>query len=168
MNNDKKLTNAYMDLTNDVFVICKAKKDQSLSAIDQAINSVTLEKINKKLLTKEEAEQVAFYLRRDLHDMAQFLEEDEEAEPSDWLSFDLKLLESRIWETFLSIADKTRVELATFSQRLEYPSEYAAGEITGLGTLECSACGNCLHFYKAEVIPVCSECGSRNYMRVSD
>ena len=59
-----------------------------------------------------------FYLRRDLHDMAQFLETDESEQPENWLSFDWRLAEDRTWEMFLSVADKTRVELSTFNERL--------------------------------------------------
>lgn len=168
MSNDKKLISAYMDLMTEVHVACKRKHDESLPAIDEAIERLSLDRVKKQILSSEDAEKVAFYLRRDLHDMAQFLEDYEDAEPDNWLAFDLKLLESKTWETFLSIADRTRVELDTFNQRLENPGEYAAGEITGFGTLECAACGNRLHFYKADIIPHCSECASTGYIRIKD
>ena len=165
---NKKLVAAYTDIMGEVHAICQSKHDESLSIIDQVIGDVCLGQVSKKRLTVVEAERVGFYLRRDLHDMAQFLEEDEDALPDNWLSFDMRLMENRTWEMFLSIADKTRVELDTFTQRLENPGEYMAGEITGLGTLECTACGNLIHFYTADVIPVCSECQSTGYMRVKD
>lgn len=168
MNSDKKLIDTYVEIMEEVHQVCKLKHDDSLPVVDQAIEKACLEHVNKKLLTSLEAEKLGFYLRRDLHDMAQFLEEDENALPDNWLSFDLRLAENRTWEMFLSIADKTRVELSTFSHRLKNPGDYMAGEITGLGTLECMACGNLLHFYKADLIPACSECGSTGYMRIKD
>lgn len=168
MADDRKLINSYTEIMDEVHATCKSKHDESLSTVDQTIEEACLNRVNKKHLTAEEAEKIGFYLRRDLHELAQFLEEDQDVPPDNWLSFDLKLLENRTWETFLSVADKTRVELATFNDRLENSGEYAAGEITGLGTLECLACGNFIHFYKADLIPVCSECGFTEYMRVKD
>lgn len=168
MSDDKKLIDAYAKMMHSVHASCKAQADESLPTIDQAIEGARQEAINDKSLSAPEAEKIALYLRRDLHAMAQFMETDKNEQPESWLSFDWQLAEDRAWEMFLSVADKTRVELSTFKERLENPAEYAAGEITGLGTLECSACGKLVHFYKADVIPACDSCQSKNYIRVAD
>lgn len=166
-NQTNQRVKAYTKMIDHVDKVCKQKDDESLTTIDQAIDQIQQQMVDQKELTVAEAEEIAFYLRRDLHDMASFVEQDEK-DLSDWLSFDWRLAEDRTWEMFLSVADKTRVELATFNAKIEGEGHYTASEITGIGSLECIGCGHVLHFYKPTEIPKCPNCSDASFMRAKD
>ena len=112
----------------------------------------------------DEAEKVAAYLRRDLHDAAEYLESSGKTF-SNWLTFDLQLVEERMLELFASVADKTRLELEQLAQQAEKSQQYHTGEITGIGTLYCESCGCEMHFKKTSRIPPCPKCHKTTFNR---
>lgn len=160
------LVKLYEEMMSAVHKRCHAKHDESLKAVDKALDEISESYAQKGDFSRKDVNAVKGFLLRDLHDLAEFISEEDEKLAEDWLSFDIKLAEDRTWETFLAMADLTRVELATFNRRLQNPGDYNASEITGLGTLECSACGRREHFYKAAVIEPCQQCGNQSFFRV--
>ena len=168
MSSTATLVTLYEEILAKVHEKCQQAHDETLPMIDKVLDE-TVEALSQQSQHQAaDVQTVAAYVSRDLHDLSQFIQEAGNEVPEDWLSFDWKLAEDRTWEMFLSLADPTQVELASFNRRLENPGEYAAGEITGVGSLECMACGKRIHFYKADVIPVCDQCGNNNYMRIND
>ena len=117
-------------------------------------------------LTREEAEKVAGYLRRDLEDAAHYLE-DTGSELAQWLRFDLELIEDRLLDMLLTVADRTRLELAEFERQMQRAASYHTGEITGPGVLRCTTCGEELHFREPGHIPPCPRCHGTEFQRVS-
>jgi len=115
-------------------------------------------------LTRDEAEKIAAYLERDMHDAADFLSETGK-EFKDWGKFDLELIESRLLEMFANVADKTRLELDALAEQARRASMYHTGEVTGPGTLTCVSCGKDIHFHKTGHIPPCAECHGTEYRR---
>ena len=115
-------------------------------------------------LTREEADRIATYLQRDLRDAAEYLHDTGE-ELGAWLRFDLKLIERRVLDMFANVADRTRVELAELAERARQASLYHTGEITGPGTLYCTACGRAMRFHKAGHIPPCPSCHATQFQR---
>ncbi|NQZ54862.1 MAG: zinc ribbon-containing protein, partial [Piscirickettsiaceae bacterium] len=120
--------------------------------------------IELKEITKEEAEKIGDYLRRDLHDAAEHLESSGK-EISSWFSFDLKLVEDRILDIFVKVADKTRLELAQLAEQAKRAQQYHTGEITSIGTLACQECDTLLHFKKTSRIPPCPKCHKTIFVR---
>lgn len=116
-------------------------------------------------LTREEAEKVGAWIRRDIEDAADWLASDKARELVDWLKFDIRLVEERLFELFTSVADKTRLELIRLKQAAERASEYHTGEVTGIGALECTACGKVLHFHATGHIPPCPQCHGTRFVR---
>ena len=110
---------------------------------------------------------MAGYLKRDLEDAGYYLADTGE-DLGKWLRFDLELVESRLAEAFLSVADRTRVEMAKLNAELEYASHWHTGEITGIGTLRCTECGEELHFKHTGHIPPCPKCRGTLFDRVKD
>jgi len=108
-------------------------------------------------LTQEEAEKIADYLRRDLEDAAEFLAQPDQ-ELRDWLRFDIALIEQRLLDMFMQVADRTRVELLELEQQARLANLYHTGEITSVGTLQCQQCGQLVHFYATGHIPPCPKC----------
>ncbi len=118
-------------------------------------------------LSREEADRISEYLRRDVNDAARYLADTGE-EFRQWLRLDIQLIESRLFEAFASVADKTRVELDQWAEAARQASVYRTGEMTGPGALMCEACGKALHFHKAGHIPPCPACGNTRFRREED
>lgn len=117
-------------------------------------------------LTREEAEKIGDYLVRDLEDAGHYLA-DNGGELKDWLRFDLELIEERLLEMFALAADKTKLELMQLAERARRAGEYHTGNITSIGTLECTSCGELLHFHATSHIPPCPKCHGSIFRRAT-
>ena len=116
-------------------------------------------------LTQEEAHKVGSYLQRDVEDAAHKVAENDYDSLSEWLKFDVELIENFALDAFMSVADKTRVELAKLDQYAQATETYRSGEITGPGTLSCEQCGEEITFKSTSVIPTCPKCGTSEFIR---
>lgn len=118
-------------------------------------------------LTREEAEKVAVYLERDVHDIAEYLLETGE-DLKQWFKFDVELVERRLYDMMMDVADKTRVEQAQLSERAKRDTRLHTGEMTLPGTLSCMACDTQMHFEKIGHIPPCPKCHGTEFKRSLD
>lgn len=121
-------------------------------------------------LTQEEINKVADYVKRDIEEVAHSLVKSDEDTNDDeslaeWLKFDIELIENFALDAFMSVADKTRIELAKLQQMAKLNSIYKAGEITGPGTLVCEQCGEELTFKTTSEISKCPKCGGLTFRR---
>ena len=159
---DSKLIVAYnLMLERARTVMAQAGKGVG-HAIDTAMEKAT----ELEELSREEAEQVGDYVRRDLHDAADFINESG-SELRDWLRFDLDVVEQGLAEMFAQMVDHTKLELDKLEQRANAIGEWHTGEIVGIGTLECKGCGEHLHFHHTGHIPPCPKCRGTTYRRIS-
>ena len=117
-------------------------------------------------LSREEAEKIGDYIKRDLQDAAQFVSESG-SELRDWLRFDLEVVENAVLDLFSNMVDHTREELHKLELRANALGEWHTGEITGIGTLQCKSCGEKLHFHHTGHIPPCPKCHGTTYRRIS-
>ena len=115
-------------------------------------------------ITAEEAHEISEFIKRDINDAADYMANSSH-ELGDWLMLDIEIIERQIIDLFLSVADRTRVELEQFQNPPRDPSEYHAGEITGPGTLVCTECGHQVSFYTTGEIEACPECGNGCFQR---
>jgi polyhydroxyalkanoate synthesis regulator phasin len=115
-------------------------------------------------LSREEAEKVSDYIKRDIEDAATYLA-DTGQDIRDWWRFDLQLIEQRMLDAFTKVADQTSLQLAQWAEVARQMSLYQAGEVTGPGTLVCDTCGAETHFVKAGRIPPCADCGGLTFRR---
>jgi len=134
---------------------------------------ILLGKAKSKLIeleeaTLEEAEKVGNYLKRDMEDVANYLAGPEAKELSDWIKFDIQQIEKRALELFGSVADKTKLALFELEQQAAHAHDYHTGEITGIGTLHCSSCGQAMHFTTTGHIPPCPKCHHTVFTRDTD
>ncbi len=120
-------------------------------------------------LTREEAQLIGSYLKRDWEDAGHYLTVTSR-DLRTWLGFDLELLEDRLLEFFQRGVDQSRLDLLAF----ETPptrvgkEQYRRGEITGPGTLQCEQCGAWVAFHTPASIGPCLVCGGENFLRVAD
>jgi len=116
-------------------------------------------------LTREEAERIGDYLRRDLTDAAEFIVTTEQA-LVDWFSFDLEIIEEHFLDMFSLMVDHTQQELNNLAERARQATQWNSGEITALGTLYCDNCGKALHFHQPDYIPACPNCDATRFSRM--
>ena len=66
-------------------------------------------------ISAEEAHEIGEYIKRDINDAAEHMMETSD-QFYDWLSLDIKVIEYKVIDLFLSVADNTRIELEQFQQ----------------------------------------------------
>ncbi len=144
----------------------ESKEEKHESRLHEALERAKAKAVELGELTREEAEQVGAWLRRDLLHAADYLKE-AGRDLVDWLALDLALLEQEFLEWFRQAVDQSRVELILFQEQLEEMAEWHTGEVTGPGVLVCVACGERLHFTRAGRIPPCPKCHGTVFRRAA-
>jgi len=159
-----KLTKAYNQILETAKEIMDVTKKEAEPAILDAIDKAK-EKVSEfSELTSEEMDKVSDYIVRDLHDAAEFIAEGER-EIADWLRLDMLYIEDSLLDSFSNMVDHTALALKEIRERAERANEWHTGEIAGVGTLICNACGEHIHFSKAGHIPPCPKCHATIYSR---
>jgi rubrerythrin len=160
--NKNKLINAYTDLMEHIY----EAMDDTLHSFAEALD-ISKEKIRKAGdLTNEELDKVSGFVKRDVERAAHGLSSTENSGSlSEWFKFDIELLENFALDAFLSIADKTRIELAKLQQLAETHT-YHSGDITMPGTFICDECGKEIAFKSASEIPECPACHAKTFIRI--
>lgn len=165
-----KLTDAYHRMMERVKLrldeVRKAEQD-IVPAIQHSIEHASETAVELGELTREEAQLISDYIRRDLEDAGHYLAETGE-DFKTWLRFDVELMEDRLLEWFGNTADRTRLELLAFSAPVKEAFSYQTGEITGPGSLQCDACGKRIAFHAASTIPECPDCGGSTFSRIDN
>ncbi len=162
-----RLVNAYEKMLEQVDEMLGKAEKTSLPLLRKSIDVTRDKMVEMGELTREEAEKISDYLERDMKDAAHFLNETGE-EFRHWFKFDVELMEARVMDLLAKVADRTRLEMDRFAGQMREASSYHTGEITGPGTLICTACGKELHFHKAGHIPPCPKCHATGFRRGLD
>lgn len=139
-------------------------EDKGIPTLEEGIRHAADRAVELGEVTREEAEKIGGWIRRDLQETTHYLA-DGGREFADWLKFDIGQVEERLLDALFSVADKTRLELAAFERAMEAHNVYRTGEITGAGVLECMDCGAPMHFYATSAIPACPGCGGTKFKR---
>ena len=165
--NDSSLVDAYNQMMIRVRDSIETAEAKAVPTLQKAIEQAKQEAIHLGEVSLEEAEEVGNYIKRDINDAAEYLMETSQ-EFSEWLMLDIDIIEQKVLELFLSVADKTRIELEQFS----HPScntteivEYRSGEVTGPGSLVCANCGFLIQFNTTGTIPQCEKCEHNVFRR---
>lgn len=122
--------------------------------------------IELRELSREEAERIGEALRRDIAATAAGGAADRQA-LLDWLRLDLGIAEQRLLDLFSSVADRTRLGLLELEMaaRAADPRAWEAGQITGLGALQCTACRQTVRIRPPGRIPDCPDCRGTLFVR---
>lgn len=162
---NQKLVEAYNTMMLRVSETLAKATHEAGPRLRQAIEAAEEEAVALGELTREEALRIGDYLRRDLHDAGEYLAGPEGEELASWLRFDTLLIETKLFDIFLSAADQAKLDMLNFEEQLAEAREYRSGEITGPGTLVCEGCGEVLHFHHTGHIPPCPQCHGSSFMR---
>jgi len=160
----EKAVHAYNRMMERVKSFLEKSEKKTLTALQHGVEAAKDKAVEVGELSREEAERIGDYLRRDLEDAGEYLANTGE-ELSDWLHFDLELVEDRLWEMFTAAADQTKLAFLDLARRAQRASEFHTGEITTVGTLQCSGCGELLHFHATAHIPPCPRCRQTVFVR---
>jgi hypothetical protein len=157
---ENKFINAYDDLMGHLYEIM----DDGLHSLAHGIEKAKEKTSELGGLTQEEIHKVADYVKRDVEDAAHSMNTEKHEDLSEWLKFDVDLIENFALDAFINVADKTSVELAQLKRHAEQ-NIYYAGEITGPGTFKCNDCGKTIAFKSTSEIPECPGCGAKTFAR---
>ena len=173
--NDKQDDSSLVDAYNQMMARVKDSIDSAeahtIPTLQKAIEHARQQAIHLGEVTAEEAEEVGNYIKRDINDAAEYLMETSH-EFSEWLMLDIEIIEQKVLELFLSVADKTRIELEQLSRPgcdIDNVNNegilYKTGEVTGPGTLMCINCNERIQFKSTDTIPECSKCKGQAFKR---
>ena len=143
------------------------RADPSDMSLQKALELAKHQAVHLGEVTAEEAHEIGEYIKRDINDAAEYMM-DSSAEFYDWLMLDIEIIERKVMDLFLSVADHTRIELEQFRQAKpenEQIPVYKSGEITGPGTLICESCGKTKPFFSSDEIRNCERCGNNRFIR---
>ncbi len=140
-----------------------AKAHQGETILQHAMDEVRQDAVAIYNLTADEAVLLETYIKRDLADASQYLEQSGK-EIKDWLGFDLHLIEQALRERLLAAIDATSAELITLKWQVAQMG-YHTGEVITAGSLQCDGCGKIMHFRQPGHIPPCAGCKGTAFHR---
>ena len=161
---DNSLVDAYNQMMARIKDTIESAEAHAAPTLQKAIDLAKKNAIHLGEISMEEAEEIGNYIKRDINDAAEYLMETSH-EFSEWLMLDIDIIEQKVLELFLSVADKTRIELEQLAHPTCKISQYHTGEITGPGSLICEACNEMIHFTTTGHIPPCPRCKKTCFKR---
>lgn len=163
---NSRFIEAYKLMAERIQGMLKEKQEQIRPQIVHALEKAKEKAVALEELTREEAEEIAAYLARDLHDAAEFVEKNG-AEFRDWFQMEVELIEDNILDALPPLVDETRIALDALAQQALKLGEWHTGEIVSPGVLECKHCQHQLHFTKTGHIPPCPTCNHTQFKRLT-
>ena len=115
-------------------------------------------------LTQEEITHISDSLTKDIHHASINVEKKDE-NLSEWLKFDIDLIENFALDLFMSLADKTSLGLLKLKQQAAKYHPYHSGDIVSPGTFMCEECGKNIAFKSTSEIPKCPNCNAKTFVR---
>lgn len=113
-------------------------------------------------MTKDELALISAYLKRDLQEFGQNVEES--PAPFSESPF-YQVVKETIWEGLAEVTDKTQIEWREVMDDIKHQGVYEAGGIVGLGNLVCEQCGHKELITHVKEISPCLKCGHTRFTR---
>ncbi len=106
------LITAYNQMIQEMQNIFKPS-DLPYVTLQKALDVSKRQVLRNGQVSAEEIYEIGEYIKRDINDAAEYMMENS-ADFFDWLSLDIEIIERKVINTFLSVADITRQELEQF------------------------------------------------------
>lgn len=165
-NNDReKLVAAFDHMVENVSEAIHDAEEAVEPTVEEMVHNAQVLARELFALTQEEAESLGDTLKRDMQKANRTLNQ-QGKELSDWLSFDLALVEDRFIEMISRAADKTWLDFRAFETEDHQASIYRSGEVCSAGTFCCKNCDNNLTLPRTDQIPRCPVCDEEEFFRV--
>lgn len=160
-----RLVNAYHAVIDQLHHLVEKAEKQVKPKIVHALENVDEQAEHLGELTREEIDLINAYIVRDLHDAAEFIEENS-LEFKDWMNLQTDLVEGKLLETLPVLVDETRLALDQIKKRADRFGEWHTGEVVAPGTFECKTCKKKIEIHKTAHIPPCASCHGSIFKRV--
>ncbi len=161
-----KFVHAYNRMLERIKAAIEHAEKDTLPILQHALETAKKNAVELGELTREEAEKIGTYLKRDLQDAIDHAKTTGK-ELSEWLRFDIELIEQRALDMFSLIVDRAKQELDKLGLHAKNHAElWHSGEIAGVGTLYCTTCGTPQYFSATAIIPPCTKCKATTFQRV--
>ncbi len=143
-------------------------QETSVQTLEEEVQKAVEFEYELEEMTREEADLLGAYLKRDLEHLMHFVEETGEG-LREWLQLDISLLEQTLTDRLLSVADQTLVDTLALKQKLENEEvgQYIAGEVATAGMFRCLNCSHMLCLTKTSHLEPCEACDSHYFERVT-
>lgn len=164
MSDENRLVTAYNHMLDSLHDWLEKAEEKTAPLLERGLEKAREAASDLGELSREDIDKVSGWLKRDLDAAGNWLGENTD-EFKDTLDFDLQLAESRLLKMFSTVADRTTLELKELEYRANLVGEWHTGEITGIGSLTCSGCGEVLHFHNTGHIPPCPKCHGTVFKR---
>jgi len=163
-----KALEAYDRMLERVQTRLREVQETSLDTLEDEIQRAAEFEYELEEMTRDEVDLLSAYLKRDLQHLMHFVDETGEG-LKEWLQLDLSLLEHRLAERLLSVADQTLVDTLELRQKLENEDigHYISGEVATAGMFHCLNCGHMVCLTKTSHLHPCDACGSHYFERVT-
>ena len=112
---ETSLVEAYNQMVARVKDSIDNAEAHAVPTLQKAIEQARDQAIQLGEISLEDAEVIGNYIKRDINDAAEYLMETSH-EFSEWLLLDIDIIEHKVLELFLSVADKTLIELEQCNQ----------------------------------------------------
>ncbi len=163
----ERLVEAYNRMMERVKTAFDLGDHETRPSLQRSIDQAKHRAVELGEITREEAESIAQWLKRDLDDAGYYLASSG-SELRQWLRFDIEMVEERLFDFFAQAADRSRLEFLDFENLVTAGSQYSTGEVTSPGTLSCESCGKVIHFHATGHIPPCPACHKTRFRRLAD
>ena len=99
------------------------------------------------------------------HDVHAFAESVQQAEDEFQGSPHYLAMQNTLWRWLAEISDKSQLEWHELAGDFRHHGVYHAGELVGLGLMECKNCHHTLHYYHPDLLPTCPDCDGTKFER---
>lgn len=160
---EDKFTKAYDDLMGHLY----EAMDDTLHSIADALDIAKEKTSALGGYTQEEINHVSEYVMRDVLHLAASpdMAENKHTSLSEWLKFDIDLIENFALDALFDLADKAKVKQTALELEARQYHPYKSGEVASPGTFTCDACGKRIAFKSTSVIPKCPACQGDAFTR---
>jgi len=141
-------------------------EDRTLDVIESELEEAIELEATAEEMARDELNLLGAYLRRDMHSLRDYVASTGKG-LKEWLRFDTDLLESRLAELLLMVADSTTVQQAELKKKAETDACFDAGESVLGGTFSCVNCGDVYVYHQPTLLSPCLECGGEVFHRIS-
>ena len=105
--------NQMMQAMHDAF----ERAEPNDMSLQKALEVAQHQAVHLGEVSAEEAHEISEHIKRDINDAAEYMMESS-AEFYDWLHLDIEVIERKVIDLFLSVAEHTRVELEQFKRTM--------------------------------------------------
>ena len=161
----EKLVAAFEHMVENVSESIHDAEEALAPTVDEMVHNAQQLAREVFTLTQEEAESLGTTLKRDIQKANEVINR-QRKELSDWLSFDLTLVEDRFAEMIAKAADKAWLDFRSFETGDHQATPYRSGEICNAGSFSCSNCSEVQRLSSAGQISACPACGNDEFYRV--